>query len=135
MTEKPPAPLEWHPAYRDRAWLIDWLEGRRHGLSMNLVLPNLRSPLISGIADPHEPPKDTSSSTTTLTRQKACGAAPYVGRPFVYWWWCAVDELGRAISGEARIRHADPDFTFCYGSYEYADNTRNGHDPNTPVWP
>jgi hypothetical protein len=33
---KPPAPLEWHPAYRDRTWLLDWVEGRTdHGYYLN----------------------------------------------------------------------------------------------------
>lgn len=129
----PPAPLEWHPAYRDQTWLLDWLEGRGEHPTHCIQFPIV--PAMRAI-EPH----DESSTTEmlpmrTLTKQRAWGAAPYVGLPFRYEWFFATDELGRTISGEARLRYADPDFTFPYGPFEYAHEARNGHDPDTPVWP
>jgi hypothetical protein len=129
----PPAPLEWHPAYRDQTWLLDWLEGRREGRTDIIkfpILPPMRIRDYDRAPDPVETPP-----TRTLTKRKAYGHAPYVGRPFVYRWWCAVDELGRGIAGESRIAHVEPDFTFCSGPFDYAPDARNGHDPDTPVWP
>ncbi|HET6291005.1 MAG TPA: hypothetical protein VFG15_30210 [Amycolatopsis sp.] len=42
-----------------------------------------------------------------LVKRKAFGMAPYVGRRFVYVWYFATDELGRAIASDARIAHTD----------------------------
>lgn len=43
MSAAPP-PLEWHPAYRDKTWLLDWLEGRSKHQSDRIDLPVI-SPL------------------------------------------------------------------------------------------
>lgn len=132
----PPAPLEWHPAYRDQTWLLDWLEGRGGWPTDRIVLPiapTARAFLSYDAATPV--PEPLSPRTRVLTKQRAWGAAPYVGRPFIYWWYFATDELNRSIAGDARIRHASPDYDFCSGPAEYTSDARNGHDPDTPVWP
>jgi hypothetical protein len=43
----------------------------------------------------------------TLIRCMAWGPAPYVGRPFVYVWQFATDELGRAVAGDSYIFYTD----------------------------
>ena len=133
-----PAPLEWHPAYRDQPWLLDWLEERGgYPYPTHQIRLSIRQPIRFTVYDPAAPlePELGHRRVRVLTKDRAIRAAPYVGRPFRYEWFYAVDDLGRAIGGELRVRHASPDFTFCYGSFEYAQDARNGHDPDTPVWP
>lgn len=103
-SRQPPSPLEWHPAYRDRTWLLDWLEGR-HGLTNHqIVLPIKPAPTIASYLDN---PDGLGNGTVILTRHWAMGWAPYVGRPFVYMWFVAFDNLGRSIAGESRIVYTD----------------------------
>jgi len=95
-----PDPLDWHPAYADRTWLLDWLNGvGPYGDRREVLLPILPSPLRSW--SPDGPTVPATLRTRVLTRRLCQGGAPYVGRPFVYQWWAAVDELGRAIAGES----------------------------------
>lgn len=101
----PPSPLEWHPAYRDQTWLLDWLEGRsKHHQQDRIELPVIHR-LVLG--DDGLMSAATELRTITLTRQQACGLAPYVGRPFRYMWHFATDHLGRAIAGESWAQHLD----------------------------
>lgn len=93
-----PAPLEWHPAYRDHTELLDWLEGRTG--HCEVVFTNIARAL-HATDDPGV--MDQVPRRRILTRRKAWGPAPYVGEPFVYVWYCAVDELGRGIAGDARV--------------------------------
>lgn len=72
---------------------------------------------------------------SVLIRRKIELRAPYVGRPFVYVTRCTVDDYLNGDLGELRLVYASEDFTFCYGSFEYAQDARNGHDSATPVWP
>ena len=130
----PPAPLEWHPAYRDQTWLLDWLEGRGGWPAHHIRLP-IVPPLRFHAYDPDAPITVEPVRDRILTKQRAWGAAPYVGRPFAYWWYFATDELGRSIAGDTRMRYASEDFTFCDGPFDYSHEARNGHDPNTPAWP
>lgn len=133
-TNLPPAPLEWHPAYRDHTWLLDWLEGRSEFRQDAVQIPFV-SPMRLEPYDPGAPIVPDVIRAHTLTKRKAIGLAPYVGRPFVYFWSFAIDDLGRAVAGDTRIRYADPDYTFCSGSFDHAWDARNGHDSGTPVWP
>lgn len=94
----PPRPLFWHPWYRDKTFLIDWLNS-------NNMWP-YRIPLARRVRyDAGEPIMKNllHQSVVTLTKQVAAGRAPYVGRPFCYRWCVATDELGRSIASEARI--------------------------------
>jgi hypothetical protein len=94
----PPAPLEWHPWYRDKTHLLDWLErGQQH----NYLVPVSRRARFceGGSVYP-----DTISCAA-LTKRRAFGLAPYVGRPFVYTWWIATDQQGRSIAGGSRIEY------------------------------
>lgn len=97
-----PSPLEWHPAYADKTWLIDWLNERgQYADRHEMVLPvSRRLTFTLDLA----PTSADVSQHRVLVRKRCVGAAPYVGRPFVYAWNAAVDDLGRAIAGEARIQ-------------------------------
>lgn len=123
---RPPPPLEWHPFYRNRTWLLDWLEQRGPYADLHdLLLPKLpvwaamlRSEADVATAEPLAEP-------LRLTRHRAHGPAPYVGRPFRYVWHVAVDQYGRCIAGEAHIvyerepwvRPANPAEAVCKGCY------------------
>lgn len=102
MTTMPPVPLEWHPAYRGETWLLDWLNdvGQYRGLA-DLVLPRCVRPTLAYTDDPDS--EAVTIRQTILTRKRAAGPAPYVGRPFHYEWRYALDHVGRGIAGESRI--------------------------------
>jgi hypothetical protein len=127
--QKPPAPLEWHPAYRDRTWLLDWVEGRT-GPPDAIRLPIPETAHVGFVPfDPAAPIEPHVFRTEMLTRRRAQALAPYVGRPFIYRWWCATDSLGRGIAGDLRIQYIDG-----HGYYIGWDQvkSRNGHEPVGP---
>lgn len=97
----PPSPLEWHPAYREKTYLIDWLN--RVGHLANKEVVQYYDYRLESLAERIEkgPFGSTAFTVKTLTRQKCWGPAPYTGRPFIYMWFAAVDELGRGIAGES----------------------------------
>lgn len=103
MTDAP-SPLDWHPAYRDKTWLLDWLERRGPYADLDVirlpVLPSMRR--LFTVQEFPDPSHDVSRSMT-MTRRKCWGPAPYVGRPFVYVWMAGVDDLGRCIASDSRI--------------------------------
>lgn len=101
----PIMPLYWHPFYRDRTGLIDWLNSSDPN-PFHIAIPRrLR------LADFREDdvlldaPRDVSLERFILTKNIAAGPAPYVGEPFTYRWNVATDQLGRSIAGEARIHY------------------------------
>lgn len=94
-------PLDWHPWYRDKTWLLDWLEGSDQK-PIQLAVPRSMSAVWT---DEIAPTTADMPSTLVLTKRRAWGAAPYVGTPFHYEWPVAVDNLGRQITGEVRIVH------------------------------
>ena len=127
-TQTPPAPLEWHPAYRDHAWLLDWLEGCGEQPTHAIRFPIFKRIRLADFD--RDPVIAEALPTRTLTKHKVRGLAPYVGDPFVYRWYFAVDELGRTIAGDAHIQYLDmayPGF-FLAGEAE----SRNGHAPVGP---
>lgn len=84
-------PGTWDPAYGDS--LRDWLNHTRgwqgHGYDQVIIPTTPRA-----MTRPH------------LTRRKAWGPAPYVGPPFVYCWYVAVDGVGaQVLSGDAWIQY------------------------------
>lgn len=101
-----PPPLEWHPAYRDQTWLLDWLKGDTGYPRDHIVFPLY----VSGDG-PFDSPRDDAPlpippmQTITMCKHQAWGPAPYVGRPFVYVWTVGVDDVGRAIAGESSIQY------------------------------
>jgi hypothetical protein len=89
-----------HPAYAAHATsLLNWLDELTSD-HVEVAFPT--SPTWS--PDPDLYPPETKRQV--LTRRKAYGLAPYVGRPFVYVWPVAVDSLGRQVAGrQTRIQH------------------------------
>ncbi|MFI6304289.1 hypothetical protein ACIBCH_20660 [Amycolatopsis thailandensis] len=129
-TNRPPAPLEWHPAYRDRTWLLDWLEGRTELLDQDSVMvPFEEAPWRFKPYVPNAPIVPEKIRAHTLKKQRAQALAPYVGRPFIYRWNVAIDELGRMIAGEARIHYID-DHGYYWGWRDVP--SRNGFAPVEP---
>jgi len=99
---EPPAPLEWHPAYREweRTGLIHWInEHDNYQYRIHVPFP-LR--VNSWVNNPSEVDQWTE---LVLTKHKAYGWAPYVGKPFIYVWYVAIDQFNRWISGESWIEY------------------------------
>lgn len=113
------APMEWHPFYLDKPWLMEWLDGHPPYDPYILRLPIVHKPSTGdrGSYDIYD--TQLTDHELILTKQKAWGAAPYVGRPFVYVWKVATDQYGRSIAGDTMIVHRDdlyPD-----AMYDWAD--------------
>lgn len=96
------APDTCHPAYAGRyPWLRDWLnepDGRDHLVIMFPRPVRVWTEADADVTTVPEPPRHM------LTRRKARGPAPYVGRPYVYQWRVAVDGLGRQVAGSVEIQ-------------------------------
>lgn len=102
-------PLEWHPYYRNRTHLLDWLEGNDRSLPDDTIRIPIVSRRIYFSPEIEQSAMDMMPSykVLTLTKHKAVGWAPYVGRPFVYVWYVGVDNLGRQIAGDLHILYMD----------------------------
>lgn len=96
-------PLEWHPAYLDKPWLMDWLDRDDKSFSIQIPIYNRRGILAYWDSDP----LTLTPRIETLTKRKVGALAPYVGRPFIYVWFVATDSLGRSIAGESWIEYLD----------------------------
>lgn len=108
LAVRPPAPGEWHPAYQCDALaaaLRDFLES---SMSTTLRLPFPPPCRFPAAVEPLVPELG-ELPCHVLTKRKVMGPAPYVGRPFVYVWRCAIDELGRAVAGPAHIVYTSDD--------------------------
>lgn len=104
----PPMPLEWHPWYRDKTWLYDWLKGV-HNLNQPIMRIPVTPPLRAKFAESDDVAAEPSSlGIVTLTKNEATGPAPYVGKPFCYVWTVAVDDYGRGIATDSRIHYIEP---------------------------
>jgi hypothetical protein len=102
---EPPPPGECHPAYQDKPWARDWLNGAAFPGQHHLRIPvmtRLSFDLTGGSAN------EPSVRERVLTKEKAAGLAPYVGNPFMYVWYVATDELGRSVSGDTQIHYYTP---------------------------
>jgi hypothetical protein len=53
---------------------------------------------------------DEEIRTWQLRKERCAGSAPYVGRPFVYTWTVATDDMGRAIATDAKIVYLPPSY-------------------------
>jgi hypothetical protein len=101
-----PSPLDWHPAYADKTGLVDWLNGvGPYGDRYDILLPKPLSRRFVAMQADDIAAVDVATRHARLTKQRCYGFAPYVGRPFIYTWFAAVDELGRAIAGESTIEY------------------------------
>lgn len=97
--DMPPEALDWHPWYRDKTWLLEWLESDDfHDLTVHV-----RRVMRFGYFDPEVPITATQKRVAILRKESAAGPAPHVGWPFWYEWNVATDQYGRSIAGESRI--------------------------------
>ena len=83
--------------YVGKEWLADWLDRERHPW---MAVPQRIHPVSVVEADPFE----LSWEPVLLTRYKCRGPAPYVGAPYVYEWWVAVDKYGHGVGGREAYR-------------------------------
>lgn len=100
------APLEWHPYYRNRTYLLDWLDGGQPPYD-TIVVPIVQRIRFTQIAPTAMTTSEPDFHRLTLTKYRAWGRAPFVGRPFAYVWNVGIDQYGRQIAGDARIQYTD----------------------------
>ena len=102
MTPRTPAPpLEWHPWYAGKTWLLDWLNGvGEYGDRPEIQVP-IQRPLsftpdveASLLAEPFQ--------RLCIRRQTVHAPAAWTGLPYFWEWNIGVDEYGRQIAGESR---------------------------------
>lgn len=97
-----PPPLTWHPFYRGKTFLIDWLNGASSLPEWTIKIPVPRRITYASISEDIGPSL-ASMDVLIMTKQRAWGPAPWTGRPFHYEWYVGTDNLGRRIAGESRI--------------------------------
>jgi hypothetical protein len=95
--------------YAGKAWLADWLDAKRDPYVLIPQPTDLVAWISQGGIDTLEDTFAPSFNTITLTRHKCWAPAPYVGAPYRYEWWVAVDEHGLGVGGrEAYRQHILP---------------------------
>lgn len=95
----PPAPLEWHPWYCGKTYLLDWLA---HGTQNTYLVPVPRR-RVQFVTELSAYPD--AIVCAALVKRRAAAPAPYIGNPFVYTWWAATDQYGRSIASDTQIRY------------------------------
>lgn len=106
LPSRPADPLEWHPWYRDRTYLLDWLTtGRYNGRQQDVLV----IPVPISVAYIKDDPStlDLAFQQRLLTRRLVARPAPWTGRPFHYRWFVGVDDLGRQIAADSWISYED----------------------------
>ena len=103
MSSYTPMPLEWHPWYWDKTYLLDWLNGP----DWHYRVPVPPVARLNFAPEWPPSPRYPDDNVITLTKQKAWGLAPFVGQPFAYTWNYATDQYGRSIAGDSSIHHLD----------------------------
>lgn len=85
----------------DKPFLRDWINERgpyaRRWDVRYAVEP--KQPWFHGFAADSDP-VGPSFDVEIVTRNKCAGPAPYVGRPFCYWWWVGFDRVGHSIAAD-----------------------------------
>ena len=96
-----PMPMTCHPHYAGQA---DVIRGELHHKGA-ITVAEMMAPLSVFDHAPDEPFKHR-----VLTVRQVAGPAPYVGDPRldhrVYYWFVAIDDLGRHVAGEVEL--SDP---------------------------
>lgn len=94
---RPPLPGECDPRYaRERATLARWLDTSRDHQRF-VIEPGPAH--IRELSEQSLPTTDVTYTQRVLTRRKVYAPAPFVGRPFGYYWWTAIDNDGCGIAG------------------------------------
>jgi hypothetical protein len=99
LYNKPVQPNVWHPRYRDEDALRDWIENGTEEHAW-LSLDGTFVQVNCDIADDGPVPYGVRE----FIRIDVEAPAPYTGgRPLVYRWHVAIDDLGRVLSTDARL--------------------------------
>lgn len=116
MTEHVPMPLEWHPAYADATWMLDWLNGEGAYADRYVIqYPKQHGSAATWMTGDEQFPTAALPKPLVLTKRKCAGPAPYVGRPFHYVWFAAEDDAHRWVAGEARMEWITDEITWMFG--------------------
>lgn len=99
-----PMPDTCHPHYADKAdGIRSMLVGRRP-----IVVAEVASVSAFVSDGTQKPVSDAVIRQRIMDIKKCYGPAPFVGDPLWqqggYFWWVAVDDLGRHVSGPAELR-------------------------------
>lgn len=90
-----------HPYHeKSKRFIINWLDGKGSSNSYQLYLPkppSVRALFVREDLAPTMP--SLADETITMRQQKVFATAPYVGRPFGYWWRVGIDTHGRCVGG------------------------------------
>lgn len=106
-----PPPGFCHPHHeRAKRFIVDWLDGKSSIGGYDLRLPVVERMKFE-LYEPLAPVVIPEPKVIRLRKEKAYAIAPYVGRPFGYWWYTAVDDMGRSVGGE--------DTNFVYTDHRY----------------
>jgi hypothetical protein len=100
-----PLPGECHPYYDDGYEFVKrWIEYPKP--DYRIVVPVRRTFTVDFLTEV-EPDYSTVDLPQMLTieRRKVAAWAPYVGRPFAYWWWAGTDNLGRWVAANTVHLH------------------------------
>lgn len=104
-----PPPGYCHPALaQQQGFILDWLDGLAFPgqfLNLPVAVPSVRSFIAF---NPDAPVEVSPMRVRTMRKQRGVAPAPYVGRPYVYWWWVGIDDHGRA-AGSAHTHRAYTD--------------------------
>lgn len=93
---RPLMPGQCHERFaHQRDDLLHWLDETRDVYRLVLEV----SPLDVESSHASMDPLDRTYTQLTLTRRKVQAWAPFVGKPFGYWWHVGVDNEGNGISG------------------------------------
>ncbi len=94
-----PPPGFCHP-YHEQAkrFIIDWLDGNSSISGHHIVLPVVERVKFE-LVELEAPLTIPERKTLIMERRRVWATAPYVGRPFGYWWWAGVDNHGRGVGG------------------------------------
>lgn len=108
-------PGQVDPPYAGKEWLATWLDARRDPY---MLVPRITD--LVRVSDSSMDSRDDlfapSWTTTMLTRHKLWGPAPYVGAPYRYVWWAAVDEHEFGVGGQAWQEYILP-----FSGYPFTD--------------
>ena len=95
-------PEEAHPAYADLAKVIrDWLDDDDRP-TQSIRVPFIQRPLMASYKADAPEVQEVGFRVHAFRRERVMAPCPWAGEPATYWWWVAVDELGRQVSGRCR---------------------------------
>jgi hypothetical protein len=97
-------PGECHPAYANMPWLRDWVNGLTGYPRDRVMIPAPRLS-VAPFGKDSQKPIESMPAPLMMTRKRCARPAPYVGRPFCYTWEFGVDNLGRAVAGDAKMQY------------------------------